>query len=108
VYLLWKRTTLEAPVQPKRAVCHTCKKQGHFSPQCFAKKLVADISALEEQSQEYYATLFLDTVDTGGNHNVWNITIQLEGKDMCFKHDAGAEVSAVGENILHSLNVKRL
>jgi len=39
---------------------------------------------------------------------VWNITIQLEGKDVCFKLDTGAEVSVVGENILHSLNVKRL
>ena len=56
----------------KEAVCHTCKKRGHYSSQCFKKKSIADVSttAPDEQSQEYYDTLFLDTIDTGQKNNL--------------------------------------
>ena len=37
---------------------------------------------------------------------MWNVTIQVEGNDVCFKLDTGAEVTVVGEKVLHSLNSK--
>ena len=93
----------------KEAVCHTCKKRGHYSSQCFKRKSVADVNITvhNEQSQEYYDTLFLDTIDTG-QKNMWTATIQVEGKDVCFKLDTGAEVTVVGEKVLHSLDSKKL
>ena len=39
---------------------------------------------------------------------MWNITIQVEGNDVCFKLDTGAEVTVVGERVLHSLDSKKL
>ena len=92
----------------KEAVCHTCKKRGHYSSQCFKKKSISDVNtgAPNEQSQEYYDTLFLDTIDSG-QKNTWNVTIQVEGNDVCFKLDTGAEVTVVGENVLHSLDSKK-
>ena len=39
---------------------------------------------------------------------MWNVTIQVEGKDVCFKLDTGAEVTVVGEKVMHSLDSKRL
>ena len=39
---------------------------------------------------------------------MWNVTIQVEGNDVCFKLDTGAEVTVVGEKVLHSLNSKKL
>ena len=93
----------------KEAVCHTSKKKGHYSSQCFKKKSIGDVStgAHNEQSQGYYDTLFLDTIDTG-QKTMWNVTIQVEGNDVCFKLDTGAEVTVVGEKVLHSLNSKKL
>ena len=93
----------------KEAVCHTCKKKGHYSSQCFKKKSIGDVStgAHNEQSQGYYDILFLDTIDIG-QKTMWNITIQVEGNDVCFKLDTGAEVTVVGEKVLHSLNSKKL
>ena len=90
------------------AVCHTCKKKGHYSSQCFKKKSIGDVStgAHNEQSQGYYDKLFLDTIDTG-QKTMWNATIQVEGNDVCFKLDTGAEVTIVGEKVLHSLNSKQ-
>ena len=93
----------------KEAICHTCKKRGHYSSQCFKKLSVADINinAPNEQSQEYYDTLFLDTINSGWK-NIWNVTIQVEGKDVCFKVDTGAEVTVFGEKVLNSLDSKKL
>ena len=39
---------------------------------------------------------------------MWTATIQVEGKDVCFKFDTGAKVTVVGENVLHSLDSKKL
>ena len=69
----------------KEAICYTCKKRGHYSSQCFRKLSVTDINinAPNVQSQEYYDTLFLDTINSG-QKNMWNVTIQVEEKDVCF------------------------
>ena len=93
----------------KEAICHTCNKRGHYSSQCFKKLSVADINinVPNEQSQECYDTLFLDIINSG-QKNVWNVTIQVEGKDVCFKVDTGAEVTVVGEKVLNSLDSKKL
>ena len=95
-------------VQPKKQYA-TPAKVGHYSSQCFKKKSIADVStgAHNGQSQEYYDTLFLNTIDTG-QKTMWNVTIQVEGNDVCFKLDTGAEVTVVGEKVLHSLNSKKL
>ena len=91
------------------AICHTCKKRGHYSSQCFRKISVGDVNITtpNEQSQEYYETLFLDTINSG-QRNMWNVTIQVEGKDVRFKLDTGAEVTVVGEKVLNSLDSKKL
>ena len=39
---------------------------------------------------------------------MWNVTIQVEEKDVCFKLDTGAEVAIVEEKVLDSLNSKKL
>ena len=50
--------------------------------------------------------MFLDTIDTG-QKTMWNVTIQVEGNDVCFKLDTGAEVTVAREKVLHSLNSKK-
>ena len=89
----------------KEAICYTCKKRGHVLPNASGKFLLE--MSTNEQSQEYYEKLFLDTINSG-QRNMWNVTIQVEGKDVCFKLDTGAEVTVVGEKVLNSLNSKKL
>ena len=39
---------------------------------------------------------------------MWNVTMEVEGNDVCFKLNTGAEVNVVGEKLLHSLDSKKL
>ena len=51
--------------------------------------------------------MFLDTSNSG-QHKGCNITIHVEGKDVCFKLDTGAEVTVIGEKLMNSLDAKKL
>ena len=47
-------------------------------------------------------TIFLYTIDTAENSS-WNETILVDGKQVCFKLDTGAEASVMSEEILELL-----
>ena len=74
----------------KKATCYKCNHKGHFSAQCLSRRsATATTSELTEDT-------FLGTLSTTGESS-WSISIQLEGKQMCFKLDTGAEVSAISD-----------
>ena len=70
-------------------------------------QMSTSLHTMSNPKSTYYDTLFLDTIDTG-QKNMWTATIQVEGKDVCFKLDTGAEVTVVGGKVLHSLDSKKL
>ena len=91
----------------KEAVCHNCKKRGHYSSQCF-KKTVSDVTITtaseDSRDSEYVDTSFLDTVDAE-SHSSWKVTVLVNNQPVLFKIDTGAEVSVISENIFsNSLN----
>ena len=110
----------------KDAVCHGCKKKGHFSSMCFSRS-VNDVSApsvndivpsVDETEGEYYDTAYLNVVEgeqnksacliTVGNvtsDNSWHSTLHVNGKEITFKLDTGAEVSVITEETMNSLRI---
>ena len=90
---------------PARSItCYSCKKVGHFSSQCFSKhkKRVSDIKA-KAQSEELGTNediKYLNVITLGPNQSSLNTTLSVNGKDVSFKLDTGAEVTVVSEAIL--------
>ena len=78
----------------KDATCHRCEKKGHFSSQCFTKK-VADIKSEMEAA-------FLRTV-TDKQASAWYITVQLNQRRTQFKLYTGAEVTAISKKAYKNL-----
>ena len=83
----------------KTAVCHKCKKKGHFSSQCFSKEVAA--TNHEEEAQQDAA--FLGPVVAETKTTTWTNTLLVAGKKVQFKLDTGAEVTAVSENTYRRL-----
>lgn len=80
----------------KNATCHKCNRKGHFSAQCFSKTTAA---VAHEVSLD---TAFLDTV-SAKQESSWTITLLLGTKELPFKLDTGAEVTAISEEDFKTL-----
>lgn len=93
----------------REAVCHSCKKRGHFQSQCFArssKKLVADIT--ESSADEFYDTAYLDSLTSGNDVSCWKSNVVVEGTEIPFKLDTGAEVTVVSQEVLELLGTDKI
>ena len=76
----------------KDAVCHHCKKKGHYSSQCFSKQ-AAEITTSTSEN-----IAFLDTASTTSQGtSAWFTKIGVNGRDLKFKLDTGAEVTAISK-----------
>ena len=82
----------------KDVICHSCKKKGHYKSQCFTARTIGDVTAANEQpqenSEEYNDFAYLDAV-LSKQTNAWTKTIRVQGKEVHFKMDTGAEVTAI-------------
>jgi len=80
--------------------CHKCSKKGHYSSVCRSKSL-ATVS--EEQQRN---NSFLDTIyETKGTS--WTAPIKINGQEIVFKLDTGAEATAVSTKTFKTLkNIK--
>ena len=74
----------------KEAKCHKCQRKGHYSSQCYSKT----VSTLEDDRT--LDTAFLDTVSSRQD-NAWYTTASINGKEISFKLDTGAEVTAISK-----------
>ena len=77
----------------KDAICYKCRKKGHYGAQCLSKN-VEELTNGSGQSNNSIDYAFLDTVSSTKN-SVWLKTVQVNGRDITFKLDTGAEVSAI-------------
>ena len=75
----------------KDAECHRCKRKGHYEAVCRSKTVAGEMSA------EAMDVAFLDNVSPGKQETIWLATIQLNGKQIPFKLDTGAEVTAISD-----------
>jgi hypothetical protein len=94
------------------AICHKCQKKGHYSSQCFSKT-IADVSSEQRQIQllpnteedsDYYDTAYLDALGRGESP-CWMTKLSINGREITFKMDTGAEVTAISEQVFRKLNL---
>ena len=82
----------------KDAVCHRCNKKGHFRSQCLSKQ-VATIEPPASSSQPTAAEdiEYLSTVTAKTSKTAWYTVISVNGRELHFKIDTGAAVSAISK-----------
>ena len=85
----------------RSATCHKCNRRGHFSAQCLSKTVAAATNELSLDAA------FLGTV-TSQQESSWTISLQLQSREIPFKLDTGAEVTAISEETYKTLGKVRL
>ena len=85
------------------AECHNCKKRGHFSSQCFSKR-ISEVEVTEECNLE---AALLNTVESNPK-TFWVDKISINRQETVFKLDTGAEVTAISQQTFESLDKPRL
>ncbi|XP_011410333.1 PREDICTED: uncharacterized protein K02A2.6-like [Amphimedon queenslandica] len=95
----------------REAVCHLCKKRGHFQAQCFhaarnkqqSSSKVGAVTGSDEEDLIYLNTIV--TVDAI-NGSTWLDKITINNTETVFKIDTGAEVTVITEEVLKSLGCR--
>lgn len=82
----------------REATCHKCRKKGHYSSQCFTR----NVSTLHDTEPSTLEEGFLNTV-ISDIQSSWTAKVQVGSKDLMFKLDTGAEVTAISEDAYRSL-----
>ena len=82
----------------KDAICSKCGKRGHYHSLCYSKE-VLEIDNSDDSDHESFdvESAFLGAVDTSTLESQWTIKIHVNGKQVLFKVDTGAEVTAITE-----------
>ena len=76
------------------SVCHSCKKKGHFSSMCYSKTISNVITSNNDELN--------DDLDISYLNNKHGIVV--DGVEVPFKIDTGAEVTVVTESISNKVN----
>ena len=101
------------------AICHRCKRQGHYATQCLSKTVAQVTSEMQELTTTdltdhtdellYSDIVYLNTVgdDTTSHKNAtttWNVQVTINKMVLLFKVDTGAEATAMSESAWKQLN----
>ena len=105
------------------ATCRKCNRKGHYGSQCLSKTVAATTQEVEAGPVEeaFLGTVtptqkleadsveeaFLGTV-TSSKDKAWLVNIRLQGKEILFKMDTGAEVTVISEKVYHTLEKTKL
>ncbi|XP_061167955.1 uncharacterized protein K02A2.6-like [Saccostrea echinata] len=83
--------------------CNKCHKIGHFARKC---QSLHEIAIESDENEEFLGAIH--GASNSGNCKPWLTTIQVNGHSVEFKIDTGADVTAIPEQILKTLNVNNL
>ena len=83
----------------KNAVCSSCGKKGHYKAVCRSSKAVQEVTY---ESSEEDGEFFLGAVHEGGKDK-WNTQVQVDGKNVMFKVDTGADVDVISGELYREL-----
>ena len=81
------------------AVCRKCDKKGHYAVVCKSKP-VNEISGAEVD--------FLGAIQTSENSQPWMVKLRVNGTQMTFKLDTGADVTVIPESLFNKMKSPKL
>ena len=82
-----------------QAICHKCHKKGHFKHCCRSKGGLREVKQntdSDDSEKEFLGAVSADAVNTT---KPWTITLKLNGRNVEFKVDTGADVTVIPESI---------
>ena len=85
----------------REAVCHKCKKRGHYEAVCRSAKVIRLVEGEEDD-------LFLGEISTKKKANPWMTDPCVDGVEMQFKIDTGADVTIIPETMYRKQLVQLL
>ena len=94
----------------KDITCYKCQRRGHFGKYRFSKT-VATVSEenLPDDSSETSDSHFLDAVsDQSATTTTWHICVKVNGKEVVFKIDTSAEVTAISKDVYKAIGHPKL
>ena len=77
------------------AICHRCQRKGHYGALCYSKQ--ASLSETTSLDTAFLDTAFMDTMTYGAPENARLASIRVDNKEILFKLDTGAEVTAISQ-----------
>ena len=80
------------------AECFKCKRKGHFGSVCLSKAAVSEVTKEDP----------LTAVVADESRSSWNTTVTVNGREISFKLDTGAEVTVISDGALKALGESEL
>ena len=79
------------------SICHRCHKKGHFKAVCRSKKLVREVLVSDDSQDEFLGVIHSETDSLSSTEAPWTTNLELNGRNIEFKIDTGADVTVISE-----------
>ena len=94
--------------------CHKCKKKNHFARMCQMPRN-SSVNELVEDTSEDSSTdpvlelnsLFIGTITSPDTKSAWFVNASINGTQVCFKLDTGAEANVLPSSVLSKLKISK-
>ena len=81
----------------KDSVCHRCHKKGHFKAVCRSKREVREVLVSDDSQDEFLGVIHSEIDSLSSTEAPWTTKLELNGRNIEFKIDAGADVTVISE-----------
>ena len=98
----WHRSVEDCPA--RKATCFKCNRKGHLGNQCLSATASAQEIEVDSGEED---VVFLGAVGNS-NKTSWITKIRLQGTEVVFKVDTGAEVTVISEEAYKNLEGTKL
>ena len=76
---------------------HKCHKKGHYKAVCRSKRLVREVQASDDSENEFLGVIHSETDSLSSTEAPWTTNLELNGRNIEFKIDTGADVTVISE-----------
>ena len=81
----------------KDSICHRCHKKGHFKAVCRSQREVREVLVSDDSQDEFLGVIHSETDSLSSTEAPWTARLELNGRNIEFKIDTGADVTAISE-----------